>query len=162
VLIAMEVFVIPGFGIAGVLGIIFSITGLVLSMVDNIVFEFEFHSIQATYLILKSFVIVSVSMFLSLILSIWLSKKILTSTAFSSLVLQSTQKKEDGYTSVDNSIRKLVGEEGVAATMLRPGGKIEIDNDIYDAKAEIGYIDKGEKIKVIRCESVQLYVRKIK
>jgi len=160
ILIALEIFVIPGFGIAGVLGIIFSITGLVLSMVDNIVFEFEFNTIQAVYIILKSFVFVSVSIFVSLIASIWLSKKVLTSEAFSTLVLNATQKKEKGFISIDNRIKDLVGKTGVAATMLRPSGKIEIESEIYDAKAEIGYIDKGEKIKVMRSENTQLYVVK--
>ncbi|MEA3318211.1 MAG: NfeD family protein, partial [Bacteroidota bacterium] len=151
-LIAMEVFVIPGFGIAGVLGIILSITGLVLSMIDNIVFEFEYHSIEALYVVLKSFVVVSLAMFLSLVLSIWISKKVLTSSAFSSLVLDSTQKKENGFIGIDNNVRKLIGKEGIAVTMLRPSGKVQIENDIYDAKTEMGYVDKGEKIKVLRSE----------
>lgn len=160
-LIAMEVFVIPGFGIAGVLGIILSITGLVLSMIDNIVFEFEYHSIEALYVVLKSFVVVSLAMFLSLVLSIWISKKVLTSSAFSSLVLDSTQKKENGFIGIDNNVRKLIGKEGIAVTMLRPSGKVQIENDIYDAKTEMGYVDKGEKIKVLRSESAQLYVKKV-
>ena len=84
----------------------------------------------------------------------------LTSESFSALVLNATQKKENGFISIDNRIKELVGKTGLAATMLRPSGKIEIESEIYDAKAEIGYIDKGEKIKVIRSENTQLYVMK--
>jgi len=71
ILIILEIFVIPGFGIAGISGLLLALTGLVLSMVDNIIFEFEFHAAEAVAAVLKSFVIVSVSMFLSLVLSLY-------------------------------------------------------------------------------------------
>jgi len=41
ILIAVEIFAIPGFGVAGVSGILLVITGLTLSMVDNVVFKFN-------------------------------------------------------------------------------------------------------------------------
>ena len=160
ILIILEIFVIPGFGIAGIGGLILALTGLVLSMVDNIIFEFEFHGAEAIAAILKSLLIVSVSMFLSFILSIYLSKKALTSHAFSWIVLKSTQKKEDGFIGVETNQKDLIGETGIAFTDLRPSGKVEIDDDTYDAKSEIGYIEKGQKVKVIDYKSGQLYVMK--
>lgn len=160
VLIALEVFVIPGFGIAGIGGIILVIAGLVLSMVDNIIFDFEFHSEQALIIILKSFVVVSVSIFLSFILSLYLSKKALTSKAFSWIVLNSTQQKEEGFVGVDSKQKDLIGKTGLASTNLRPSGKVEIDDDYYDAISEIGFISRGEKVKVIDYRSGQVYVIK--
>ncbi|MBU8893929.1 MAG: nodulation protein NfeD [Bacteroidales bacterium] len=160
ILIILEIFVIPGFGIAGIGGLILALTGLVLSMVDNIIFEFEFHGAEAIAAILKSLLIVSVSMFLSFILSIYLSKKALTSNAFSWIVLNSTQKKEEGFIGVETNQEELIGKTGIAFTDLRPSGKVEIDDDTYDAKSEIGYIEKGQKVKVIDYKSGQLYVMK--
>jgi membrane-bound serine protease (ClpP class) len=160
ILIALEVFVIPGFGIAGIGGIMLVMAGLVLSMVDNIIFDFEFHSTQALIIILKSFVIVSVSIFLSFILSLYLSKKALTSKAFSWIVLDSTQKKEDGFVGVDSKQKDLIGKTGEASTNLRPSGKVEIEDDYYDAISEIGFISRGDKIKIIDYRSGQVYVIK--
>jgi membrane-bound serine protease (ClpP class) len=54
----------------------------------------------------------------------------------------------------------MIGKTGIARTILRPSGRIEIDGEIFDAKAEISYIEKGEKILVIRDEAGQLYVVK--
>jgi membrane-bound serine protease (ClpP class) len=48
----------------------------------------------------------------------------------------------------------------VAYTVLRPSGKVQIDNEVWDAKAIEGFIDKGENVKVTAQESGQLYVEK--
>lgn len=160
ILIILEIFVIPGFGIAGISGLILALTGLVLSMVDNIIFEFEFHGAQAIGEVLKALMIVTVSIFISFILSLYLSKKALTSNAFSWIVLNSTQEKDQGYIGVETNQKKFIGSTGIAFTDLRPSGKVEIDDDTYDAKSEIGFISKGEKVKVIDYRSGQLYVVK--
>jgi len=162
ILIALEVFVIPGFGIAGIGGITLVMAGLVLSMIDNIIFDFEFHSSQALVIVLKSFVVVSVSIFTSFILSLYLSKKALSSKAFSWIVLNSTQKKEDGFVGVSSKQKDLIGKTGIASTDLHPSGKVEIDDDNYDAISEIGFISKGEKIKIIDYRTGQVYVIKSK
>ena len=160
ILIILEIFVIPGFGIAGIGGLILALTGLVLSMVDNIIFEFEFHAVEAITIVLKSFMIVSVSIFLSFILSLYLSKKMLTSETFSWIVLKSTQKKEEGFVGVESKQKELIGKTGIAFTDLRLSGKVEIEDETYDAKSEIGFIDKGQKVKVIDYRSGQIYVMK--
>ena len=160
ILIGIELFAIPGFGVAGISGIILVVAGLVLSMVDNVIFEHELHAEAALTAVLKAFFIVSLSMFLGLVLSLYLSKKILTSSRFSSLVLDSVQNKDEGYVGVDKEQSTLVGKTGLAYTVLRPGGKVNIEGEIYDAKSEIGFIEKGEEIKVIKAESSQLYVIK--
>jgi membrane-bound serine protease (ClpP class) len=160
ILIGIELFAIPGFGVAGISGIILVVAGLVLSMVDNVIFEHELHAEAALVAVLKAFFIVTLSMFLGLVLSLYLSKKILTSSRFSSLVLDSVQNKDEGYVSVGKEESTLVGRTGIAYTVLRPGGKVNIDGEIYDAKSEIGFIEKGEEVKVIKSESSQLYVIK--
>ncbi len=160
ILIGIELFAIPGFGVAGISGIILVVAGLVLSMVDNVIFDHELHAEAALIAVLKAFFIVSLSMFLGLVLSLYLSKKVLTSNRFSALVLDSVQNKEEGYVGVDKEQSTLVGKTGTSYTVLRPGGKVNIDGEIYDAKSELGFIEKGEEIKVIKAETSQLYVIK--
>ena len=53
-----------------------------------------------------------------------------------------------------------MGKTGTAHTVLRPGGKVIVDGEIYDARAEIGFIDKGEKVRVIQYGTSQLVVIK--
>jgi membrane-bound serine protease (ClpP class) len=159
ILIVVEIFAIPGFGVAGISGIILVIGGLTLAMVDNAIFEFDFSLALAT--VIKSFFIVVISMFLSLILSLWLGGKLFTAKkTFGNLALNRDMKSEDGFIGVESKPKELIGKTGFADSILRPSGKVIIDGDIYDAKAEYGFIIKGEKVKVTRYETGQIYVVK--
>ncbi|WP_299584484.1 NfeD family protein [uncultured Sunxiuqinia sp.] len=159
ILIALEIFVIPGFGVAGLLGITLSFTGLVLSLIDNINFDFDgVHPDK----ILTALTTVIVALFGGFMLSLVISKKLFTanSGAFKNLSLHSTQEKEQGFVGVDTSFIHLVGKTGTAYTVLRPSGKVKIDGKIYDAVSSLGMIDRGDEVVVIRTESAQLYVEK--
>lgn len=159
ILIALEIFVIPGFGVAGLLGITLSFTGLVLSLIDNINFDFDgVHPDK----ILTALTTVIVALFGGFMLSLVISKKLFTanSGAFKNLSLHSTQEKELGFVGVDTSFIHLVGKTGTAYTVLRPSGKVKIDGKIYDAVSNLGMIDRGDEVVVIRTESAQLYVEK--
>jgi len=158
ILIALEIFVIPGFGITGISGIILVIVGLTMSLVDNIVFEYE--GMGAWDKVLKAFFLVIFSILISFIMSIIISKKLLTSRSLR-LALNTVQDKKEGYIGIDTHQKEMIGKEGTAYTVLRPSGIVEIDGELFDAKAEIGYINRGEKVKVLRDEAGQLYVVKI-
>jgi len=155
ILLLVEIFVIPGFGVAGISGIIMIVVGLAFAMVDNIVFEFEGAAVAP---VLRALFIVIISAFIALIGSIYTSSKILSAGPFAKLVLTSKQDKEEGFIGIDFHFKDLVGKTGTAFTSLRQSGKIEIDGDIYDAKSLHGFIEKGEAIKVVRFETGQLYV----
>ena len=160
ILIMVEIFAIPGFGVAGVAGIIAVITGLTLSMVDNVVFEEPEFTGEGLGLLLKSLSLVLVSTLLGLIGSLWATRKLLTSTTFSKLSLRSEQLTQDGFIGVDTQQQSLVGETGTAHTVLRPSGIVKIQDKLYDAKSEYGFIEKGQAVKVIRYETGQVYVIK--
>ncbi len=156
-LIALEIFVVPGFGITGISGIILVFTGLTLSLINNIVFDFS--KVPGEEL-MKSLIVVAAGSFLSFIIAIPLSMKLFSSGPLSNVALQTSQNINEGYISVDSNYGKLIGESGIAETTLRPSGKIVIGNETYDAIAESGIIFKGEKIKVTRFTTGQLYVVK--
>ncbi len=158
ILIMLEIFVVPGFGITGISGIILVFAGLTLSLVDNVVFDFS--NVPAKEMIM-SLIIVSAGTFLSFIIGIPISQKLFTSGPLAKVALQTSQKIEEGYLGVDSELINLTGCEGIAQTTLRPSGKVIIDDETYDAVSEIGMIDKGEKIKVTHYSSGQLYVIKI-
>ena len=158
ILIAIEIFAVPGFGIPGILGVIFIVAGLTLSMTGNI--GFDFTGIEITSLV-KSFFIVIIAAFLSLLLSIYFSRKVLTTNTFGHIALDSTQESDEGFTSSNSKYKSMIGKQGLAFSVLRPAGKVKIDDDIYDATAEAGYIEKGDKIKVTSYQTSQLFVVKI-
>ena len=160
ILIMVEIFAIPGFGIAGVAGIIAMITGLTLSLIDNVVFEDPEFTGEGLGILMKSLSLVLVAVLLGVIFSLWATRKLLTTTAFGNLSLKSEQRTEEGFIGVGTEQRGLVGEEGVAQTILRPSGRVMIKGKLYDAKSEYGFIDKGEPIRVIRYETGQVYVVK--
>jgi len=52
-----------------------------------------------------------------------------------------------------------VGQVGEALTPLRPAGKVMVDGRRYDAVAEVGYVEAGARVEVVRAEAGRLVVR---
>jgi membrane-bound serine protease (ClpP class) len=158
VLIAVEIFAIPGFGVAGIAGIVLVVAGLTLSLIGNI--GFDFRPVDGDKIV-TAFFIVIISIFISIILSFYITKSLFSrNRLFGSLALETVESAADGYTTSDSRYREMVGKTGVAHSILRPAGKVMIDAELFDATALTGYIDKGEKIEVVRYETTQLFVRK--
>lgn len=157
VLLIVEVFAIPGFGVAGVSGIILMIAGLTLAMIDNDLIR----NIDGAFnwvIIVKPFGIVLVALFFGTIGAIYLGKKFFTTSLLPGISMGTNMTESEGYIGVDRNIKQHEGKVGVAITVLRPSGKIEIEGEVFDAIAEHGFIEKGESVRVIKDEAGQLYV----
>lgn len=154
-LLGAEIFVIPGFGIAGVSGITLILVSLVLSLVRNVNFDFTLTDTASLTSALFRVLIAIVSF---IIIAIVFGKGILNSAVFNRLILQDTLEgaKASTGTNMDDI---LIGKEGVAFTTIRPFGKVEINNEIYHAKTLGEFIDKGDKIKVTGKEHNMLIIR---
>ena len=156
-LIAAEIFIIPGFGVAGVAGIGLTLLSLVLIMLNNDFFNFEFvplgDIVQASFVAVAGFA----GGFLLLILA---GPKLLDSKAFQRMALNDAQNSAEGYTVNANS-QSMLHKKGVAHTVLRPSGKILLDGEVLDAFTRGEYIEKGEPVEVIGTEGVTLRVRKV-
>lgn len=156
ILLLVEIFVIPGFGIFGILGIIGILTGLTLGMVPNDAFDFTFVPSGDLFAALLTVILAAVT---AIGLIFFFAPKVNQWKAFSTIALASTQRREEGYTSTSYQ-DDLLGKEGIAHTRLMPSGKVEIEDEIYDAYSRGEFIDKGEKIKVISTEGTSLKVKK--
>ena len=66
-----------------------------------------------------------------------------------------------GYVGVPDDMKCYMGAEGVSLTVLRPAGKIKIDDKIIDAVSYNDFINEGEIVKVVKYENSQLYVLKV-
>jgi membrane-bound serine protease (ClpP class) len=159
-LIALEIFVVPGFGITGISGITLTISGLVLSLVKNVNFSFDEVKGNDLLIALGTVFIGTIG---GISLAIYLSQKLFTAETgrFSHMSLKEVMSLESGYLGVDPELLLLKAKNGVAVTTLRPSGKINIDGQIYDAIAVSGMIDKGSNIVVTKVEAAQLYVEMI-
>lgn len=157
ILLAVEIFAIPGFGVAGATGLVLIVGALTLAMVDNVVFDSGDIPL-ALNTVLRAFVLVIVSLLVSLVGSLYLGKKLFTSNLFPALALRTTQKNQEGYVGVETKNKALTGKTGTAHTVLRPSGMVEIEGEIYDAMARYGFIDKGTRVRVLSYDTGQVYV----
>ena len=158
VLIALELFVIPGFGIAGISGITLVVIGLVLSLLNNVNFDFE---PVETGEVGKALLTVTGGIGFGFGLVLYLSSRIGAKGIFRNVALQATMEKSEGYMGVEMIGLQMVGKSGIASTVLRPSGKVRIDGVVYDAVSEDGFIEKGQAVKVLRYETGQVYVEKL-
>jgi len=159
VLIVLEIFVIPGFGIAGISGIMLVLFSLTMAVIDNVVFEFE--GFGATGRVALIFGRILLTVLAAFGISLWLSRKVGTSGFFKGIALDAQQNTSEGFISIDTRQKDMVGKTGLAYTVLRPSGKVRIGEDLFDAMSEIGFINKGEQVRVVRDEAGQLYVVKV-
>lgn len=156
-LIAVEVFVIPGFGIAGISGITLTVGSLILIMVNNDFFDFQFVPMNDLLFATAAAMGGIVGGFMLLF---FLGGKFADSKAFSRLALSDTQERSAGFTS---SFLKepMKGKTGIAYTVLRPSGKIMVDGQLFDAQTRGDFVEKGQSVEVVGDEGTSLTVKPI-
>ncbi|MES0489684.1 MAG: NfeD family protein [Leptospirales bacterium] len=144
-LIFLEIFVIPGFGVAGIIGF----TG----MLGAIVWSFGIDNMEDGIIALAvSLVFIMTGMYLLIRLLPTMVKK--GKGIFLSNIL-----KKDSEKTIDE-FGFLVGKTGTTATVLRPSGTIKIDDIKYDAVSEDGFIEMNVDIEVAYVEGSRIVVDK--
>ncbi len=154
VLLILEIFVIPGFGITGVAGIILIIASIFMALVGGI----PFFDLQ---LMSPAIVQLSVSLLLTLLSVFYLAKFLPKSKHFSKLILAEKEDASEGFVSRPSG-GDLLGAVGIALTTLRPAGTAVIKDKKVDVVSESEYVQQGSKIKVIRVEGIKIVVRPLK
>jgi len=157
ILLAVEFFVIPGFGVFGVAGIVLTLGGLVLGMLPNQAFDFELVPASQLFGALLTVILAALA---AVGMVFWLTPKVNEWGAFKHLTLASTQDRAQGFTSSTYS-EDMLGKIGTVHSRLRPSGKVEIDGEIFDAYSRGEFLDQGESIEVISTEGTSLRVKKL-
>jgi membrane-bound serine protease (ClpP class) len=155
-LIAVEIFILPGFGVAGVSGIILIIGSLVLIMINNDAFDFEFVRMND---ILYALAAAIGGLLGGTVLLFAGGAKLADTRFYKRVALVDTQDREQGYTA--SFKENMKGQRGIAHTVLRPSGKVMINDKVYDAFTRGEYIERGEAIEVIDDETTSLKVKKV-
>ncbi len=161
-LILAEVFVIPGFGVAGIGGGILVFAGLSFSLIGQVPSGYGFtipDFSRMTYALSVVLLAVSTGLFFS----IYLSSKFFQKKASwgQKFVLNNTQKDEKISLASNVPFDDLLEKQGVTTTDLRLAGKVVIDQVQYDAVSAYSFIEKGTPVKVISSSNSQLKVVKI-
>lgn len=157
ILLIVEVFVIPGFGVAGIGGVVLIVGSLILVMLNNDFFDFSFVKSGDISIAIGA----TLSGIMASVLLLFFGGVKLTQTkAFKRITLQNTQKSSEGYTANFNQ-RSYLGMKGKTYTVLRPSGKIMIDGEIMDAFTRGDYIEKDKTVEVIDESGTSLKVKEI-
>lgn len=155
ILLIVEIFIIPGFGVAGVMGIVFMIIGLLLSLVNNVDFNFDGVS---TGDFSEALLIVAVGLICAFVLIIWIMNKVGSKGLFSKMALHADLKES---VTQERGLDLMIGEIATAMTPMRPAGKIRVNNEVFDSVSISGFIEKGEDVKITSYQNGQLYVERI-
>lgn len=147
ILLLVEIFAIPGFGVTGVLGLLGIFTGLTLSLVDNELL-FAWQAGAGVRLIMAVTTVVA-SITVGSIGGILLGGVLIASPKVPALALRRNLKAEEGFVGVEVPSSELLGQLGVAATVLRPSGKVLVRGTRYDAVAQGPLVEQGAQVRVV-------------
>jgi membrane-bound serine protease (ClpP class) len=147
ILIGLEIFVVPGFGVTGISGIIFLFTGLFLTMIRNVNFDF---SATPPEEMTKALAVMAVSLIGFVTVIIFGAKQMLNSSLFKRLILTTTLA--DAKANEMMPLTDLKGEIAVAYTDIRPLGKALLNDHLLEVKSYGDFIEAGSKIRLISKE----------
>ncbi len=153
-LVLVEVFILPGMGVFGILGALGMLTGAYMSLLGGLPTTVDFARAGA---------VLSASLIMVLLSSWFLLTRLPASRRLTTLGIFLIQEtgRETGYTS---SLRRaeLIGRDGVALTDLRPAGTGEFEDERVDVVSESEWIEKGSPIRIVASEGYRHVVRLIR
>ncbi len=149
VFLALEVFVVPGFGVTGMLGLTALLSGLGLSIVGA----------GATWaVILTAMGGVALSLLLAIAASLVLLRAFSHLPFGRRLVLETDLPADEGIASAPESDRRWLGACGTAVSPLHPAGVAHLDRERVDVVSDGEFIEAGEPIEVIRVDGNRIVV----
>ena len=159
-LVGLEIFVFPGFGVSGIAGIISIVVALAFAMVDNAsLFDFE-GKLDLTPVLLPVGIVI-ISSFVGLTGGILLVRRLYSTRSFDYIALRKSLTDKEGYVGVPVVDEELEGKEARVFSDMMPSGRIICDGRIYEATMTYGYALKGESVRIVRAEQGRLYCEKI-
>ncbi|MFP4374862.1 MAG: NfeD family protein [Spirochaetaceae bacterium] len=156
VLLLLEVFVIPGFGVAGISGLALLTASLILSMQGFIVPEFDWQ----WDLLNRNVLLVLVSTLGAFLAFGGFAYLFGRTNMFGRLKLADTQDTSAGFTVQTNEVReRYLGRTGRVVSTLRPAGSADIGGERVSVESDGEWIDAGTEIEVIRVDGNRIIVR---
>lgn len=150
ILLAVEIFFIPGFGIAGIAGTALIFIGLYLSLMGSIPDPEDFT--RATYTIGWSILFTFIAGYIII-------RTFPKTQLFNKLTLETVESTTEGFTSAE-TLSALVGKKGIALNNLRPAGKADINGSRMDVVSEGEYIERDTPIVISEVHGSRIVVKK--
>lgn len=147
----VEVFILPGFGAAGILAIVAFGAAIVMAMVGGA---------PTTGDIAQAVAVLGASLVITVAVGYAWLRHLPSSGRFSGLFLRHSAPQSEGYISALPR-GDLVGQEGIAVTDLRPAGTAQIGAERVDVVTEGEYVSQGTPVRVTRSEGYRHIVRGI-
>ncbi|MEP0546234.1 MAG: NfeD family protein [Rhodothermales bacterium] len=154
-LLLAEVFVIPGFGVAGITGLVLTFFSLGAALIGNVGLSFPTDGA-----ITQAILTLAGTLVLLVVLSYSLARYMPRSERFNHLILAPELGSASGYTSSDTD-ETLLGLVGVALTTLRPAGTAEIDGRRVDVVSQSTFVSQGEAVEVVSVRGSRVEVRPV-
>lgn len=152
-LLAMEIFVVPGFGATGVLGLVAVVAGLGLSLLGA----------GATWSAIMAAVgRVALAVLLGLAGALAAMRLLPRLPVGRRLILSTELQAGAGYGSAPERDRQWLGKRGTATSSLRPAGIAEIEGERVDVVSDGEFIDSGQPLEVIRVDGNRIVVRRLR
>ena len=163
ILLMIELFVIPGFGILGFFGLLLMLGGLfalMLPAVDSFDFLWDANAWSSSgEIFLTHLAWLAGTFVVGVIILILLARYVLPKISLWSPLV--SWGEQEGYTAVSERETVSIGEQGIAFSSLRPAGKAEINGHIYDVLTRGSFVEKGEKIQVFQVKGNRIFVEKV-
>lgn len=151
-LLLVEVFLLPGFTLAGVAGIVMLVAGLGLTLVG---------SGATAAAVISALGRVAISVLVALAGGL-VAMRFLPKLPFGRrLILSTDMEAEEGFVSSPETDRQWLGRTGRAVSPLRPAGIAEIDGNRVDVVSDGVFIDAGAPVRVTRVDGNRIVVRRI-
>ena len=161
ILLGVEAFVLPGFGIAGIIGGLCLIAGLLVSFVpaDPQLPPLALPDPKGVWEGLMSGMRVLAGSLLVSIAGIFLLIRYLPQSRVAEGVISgnpdaATLSLSDAHPGVAQ-----IGDVGVVTGDLRPGGQARFGQEIVDVHSQTGYVGAGQRVQVIQREGMHIVVR---
>ncbi|MCX5691031.1 MAG: hypothetical protein NTV94_14800 [Planctomycetota bacterium] len=162
-LIGLEIFVIPGFGVPGILGLFLLFSGLIGLFVPAGTGPFP-NTPEERRDLLRGGVALLLS-FGTAGSAMYFIAKHFGSIPFIGRLILKTPDSDDSDVLIamdpDGGAAARPGDIGIAITPMRPAGRIQINDQILDAVAEFGFIEPGTRIKVVQVDGMRIAVERI-
>lgn len=149
-LLGLEAFVIPGFGVAGVAGIGALVAGFAMTLVG---------AGATPAIILGALGRVAISLLVALGAGVALLSVLPRLPYGRRLVLDTEMRSDEGYALSGDTDRLQVGQTGITLSPLRPAGVADIKGRRVDVVSEGGYVEAGSEITVTRVDGNRIVVR---
>ncbi|MBU0639774.1 MAG: ATP-dependent Clp protease proteolytic subunit [Planctomycetes bacterium] len=161
ILLALEIFVIPGFGVAGICGVLLILVAFVGTFVPAEPGSpaFSWPNLQGTWEAIKTGIIVlSSSMIIAVIGILLLARYLPELPGGRRLVLANPDAAAMALVDPHPDVA-LVGDIGVVVGDLRPGGQVRFGTEIVDVHSQGEYVDAGRRVQVLEHEGPRVIVR---